>query len=284
MIDLHTHTTASDGSLTPKELVALALRHKISVLAVTDHDTMDGIPEAALAAAEAGITFIPGIEIEIEFNPGEFHLLGYGLDSNAPALVSALLELKKAREERNATIASLFASSGIDIDIEKIKTERKSDYIGRPQIAEALVAQKIVKTKQEAFDRFLGKGKPYYLPKECLSFERALKVIQQAGGVAVVAHPYSLFVRKSKLASLMDEWKERGVQGIEAYHPAAKPGPCRTLELMARERGFAVTAGSDYHNPGKPLCGIGRTSGNVPIKDQFYQELLPLFSSALSAD
>jgi predicted metal-dependent phosphoesterase TrpH len=153
MIDLHTHTKASDGSLTPKELVALALRHKISVLAVTDHDTVDGITEAALAAAEAGIIFIPGIEIEIEFNPGEFHLLGYGLDIKAPALTAALQELKKAREERNATIASLFTSSGIGIDIEKIKTERKSSYIGRPQIAEALVAQKIVKTKQEAFDR-----------------------------------------------------------------------------------------------------------------------------------
>lgn len=283
MIDLHTHTTASDGSSRPQELVALAVRNKLSVLAVTDHDTVDGIAEAAAAAKTAGIILISGIEIEIEFNPGEFHLLGYGLDISAPALLNALQELKMAREERNETIASLFASSGIHIDIEKIKAERKSDYIGRPQIAEALAAQKIVKTKQEAFDRFLGKGKPYYLPKECLPLDRALHVIRQAGGVAVVAHPYSLFVSKSKLAFLMDEWKELGIQGIEAYHPAAKLGQCRILELMARERGFAVTAGSDYHNSQKPLCGIGRTSGNLPIKDEYYQELVSRLSSIPSA-
>lgn len=278
MIDLHTHSTASDGALKPALLVDLAKETGLRALALTDHDTVAGIAEARKRAAERSLVFVAGVEIEIEFDPGEFHLLGLGIDEKNKNLLGGLSLLAEARKDRNERIVELFKSDGIAIDLEEISRIAGTERIGRPHLADALLRRKIVRTRQEAFDRFLGKGKPFYLPKDCLPFSVALGLIKAAGGIAVIAHPYSLFVSKTKLATLMDEWKEAGVEGIEAYHPTAKLGQCRILEHMARERGFLVTAGSDFHNREKPLCGIGRTAGGIPVADSFYEEL----SSSLS--
>lgn len=273
MIDLHTHSTASDGSLPPAELVDLAKKTGLKALALTDHDTVAGIGEARRRAAELGLAFVPGVEIEIDFDPGEFHLLGLGIDETCGRLAEALSLLADARTDRNERIVELFRSDGIPIDLEEIAEIAGTGRIGRPHLADALLRRRIVRTRQEAFDRFLGKGKPFYLPKDCLPFAKALDCIRTAGGIAVIAHPYSLFVSKPKLAALMDEWKEAGVEGIEAYHPTAKLGQCRILETMARDRGFLVTAGSDFHSREKPECGLGRTAGGIPIEDSYWEAL-----------
>ncbi|MHB9152732.1 MAG: PHP domain-containing protein [Spirochaetales bacterium] len=273
MIDLHTHSTASDGTFSPSELVAHAKKQGLRALALTDHDTIAGVAEARSSASALSLSFVAGVEIEIEFDPGEFHLLGLGIDEKNGRLLDALSLLSEARSDRNRRIVELFKSDGITIDLDEIARIAGTERIGRPHLADALLSRKIVRSKQEAFDRFLGKGKPFYLPKDCLSFAKALSLIRAAGGIAVVAHPYSLFVSKPRLAALMDEWKEAGVEGIEAYHPAAKLGQCRILERMARERGFLVTAGSDFHSKEKPECGIGKTAGGIPIADTFYEEL-----------
>ena len=273
MIDLHSHSSASDGSLSPSSLVALAARTGLKALALTDHDTVSGLAEARASAAGAGIVFVGGVEIEIEFDPGEFHLLGLGIDENCGRLLEAMAGLAEARSRRNASIIDLLKSEGLKVDLEEMTREAGTGSLGRPHIAEALLKSKIVRTKQEAFDRFLGKGRPFYMPKDCLSLAQALELIRASGGVAVAAHPYSLFLGKSRLGSVMDSWKEAGVKGIEAYHPAAKLGQCRILETMARERGFFVTAGSDYHGPDKPAWGLGRTAGGIPIDDSYFGEL-----------
>lgn len=273
MIDLHTHSTASDGALSPTALIDHAKKAGLRALALTDHDTVEGVAEARRRAGEVGIAFVPGVEIEIEFDPGEFHLLGLGIDEGRADIQEALAELAQARVDRNRRIVELFKSDGIDLDLDAIEAAAGSNRIGRPHIADELARRKIVRTKQEAFDRFLGKGRPFYLPKDCLALGRALNLIAAAGGIAVVAHPYSLFVSKTKLGGLMDEWKEMGIEGIEAYHPTAKLGQCRILDQMARERGFLVTAGSDFHNLKKPECGIGRTAGALPVADDYYLEL-----------
>jgi len=273
MIDLHTHSSASDGTLSPSELVTLAKKTGLKALALTDHDTVAGIAEARLRAAELSIVLIPGVEIEIEFEPGEFHLLGLGIDDANDPLLNALSVLAEARSDRNTRIVELFRSDGISIDLDEIAEFAGTGRIGRPHLADALIRRKVVRTKQEAFDRFLGKGKPFYLPKDCLSLDRALGLIRNAGGISVIAHPYSLFISKPKLANLMDEWKEAGVEGVEAYHPTAKLGQCRILETMARERGFLITAGSDFHSREKPECGLGKTAGGIPIADSYYEEL-----------
>ncbi|HWP68173.1 MAG TPA: PHP domain-containing protein [Rectinemataceae bacterium] len=273
MIDLHTHSSASDGALSPAELVALAKKTGLKALALTDHDTVAGVAEARLTSAELSIVLIAGVEIEIEFDPGEFHLLGLGIDEKNASLLNALSVLAEARRDRNARIVELFKSDGISLDLEEIAKIAGTERIGRPHLADALLRRKIVRTRQEAFDRFLGKGKPFYLPKDCFPLAEAQSLIKAAGGISVIAHPYSLFVSKSKLANLMDEWKEAGIEGVEAYHPTAKLGQCRILETMARERGFLVTAGSDYHNREKPECGLGKTAGGIPIADSYYEEL-----------
>lgn len=278
MIDLHTHSNRSDGDLSPGELMRAASRLGLKAIALTDHDSVDGIAEAREAAAGLNIVFIPGVEIEIEFNPGEFHLLGLGIDEENADLRGALADLAKTRTERNRRIVDMLRDAGMQIDFDEVARLAGMEHFGRPHLADTLLRKKLVRTKQEAFDRFLAKGRPFYIPKKCLGLPEAVSLIHGSGGVAVVAHPYSLFVNKTKLWGYLDEWKEEGIEGIEAFHPAAKPGPCRLLAKMALERGFVVTAGSDFHGKNKPECGLGRTSGKVPIRDEYYSGLRSVLS------
>lgn len=273
-VDLHTHSSASDGELSPAALIEKARALGLSTVALTDHDTVSGIVEARGAAAQAGIEFISGIEIEIDFEPGEFHLLGYGIDPGSPKLLEATGRLAEARHERNAAILERIAAAGLPLDTAKIAELSRESYVGRPHLADLLVQAHCARSRQDAFDRYLGKGRPFYIKKSCLPLEEALSVIRAAGGVAVVAHPYSLFVSKAMLGRLFSEWKEMGIGGIEAYHPTAKYGQCVILERMARERGMFVTAGSDFHGKARPECGLGRTAGNMPIDRRFRDELV----------
>lgn len=284
MVDLHAHSTASDGSLSPAQLVELAAERGLKALALTDHDTMDGLAEAAAAAsrlaaapasAEGGKAprFIPGIEIEIAFEPGEFHLLGLGIARPGGELARAAARLSLARVERNRRILERARSAGIDMTMEELREAAGGGAAGRPHIAALLVSRKAVRTRQEAFDLYLGKGRPWYEAKDCLELPEAIRLVKESGALAVAAHPLSLFVSWGRLASIMDEWKEIGIDGIEAYHPAAKIGQCRRLERMARERGFLVTAGSDFHGSLRPERKLGRTAGNLEIADSYLDQL-----------
>ncbi len=340
MIDLHSHSTASDGSLRPAELIALARSRGLRALALTDHDTVAGIPEAEAAlagpadrgaaiesnseppaeaasanpsaddAAAVPLRFIRGVEIEIAFEPGEFHLLGLDLgplyctpamaacgisapgalcrspepasapvpvpasiNPGAPALMAALERLGVAREERNRRILGHILDAGIPVTMEELRAAAGGARVGRPHIAQVLVAHHAAKNRQDAFSRFLAKGRPFYEPKDCLGLEEAIELVKGAGGLAVVAHPLSLFVSWTRLNSLMDEWKAIGIDGIEAYHPVAKLGQCRRLERMGRERGFRITAGSDFHGAVRPERRLGKTAGNIEIADSYLEAL-----------
>jgi len=273
VIDLHTHSRASDGSLAPAALVELALSRGLSALALTDHDTISGLPEAEARAAGTALRFIRGVEIEIAFEPGEFHLLGLALERTDGELAAAVEGLGRARESRNARILGNIRGAGIDASMEELRELAGPGGIGRPHIASLLVQRRAVKTRQEAFDRFIGKGKPWYEPKESLELATAIRLIKEAGGLAVAAHPLSLFVSWGRLELIMDEWKEMGIDGIEAYHPTAKISHCRRLDRMARERGFRVTAGSDYHGDLRPDRKLGKTAGNLTIGDEYLAEL-----------
>jgi predicted metal-dependent phosphoesterase TrpH len=273
VIDLHSHSTASDGSLSPAALVALAIERGLSALALTDHDTLAGLPQAEAAAAGTGLRFIRGVEIEIAFEPGEFHLLGLALERTGGELADAIAELAKAREARNARIMARIRAEGIDASMDELRALAGGGAIGRPHIAELLVEKRVVRTKQAAFDRYIGKGRPWYEPKGTLELGEALRLVKGAGGRAIVAHPLSLFVSWGRLEELMDEWKELGVDGIEAYHPTAKISHCRRLDRMARARGLRVTAGSDFHGALRPDRKLGRTAGNLVIGDEYLAEL-----------
>lgn len=274
IVDLHTHSSASDGELSPSALITEARRLGLASIALTDHDTVAGIAEARRAASGAGIEFIPGIEIEIDFEPGEFHLLGYGIDETSPPLLEAVSKLARARHERNQAILERIAKAGLPLDIPAVEAISQVSYIGRPHLADLLVKARCVHTRQEAFDRWLGKGKPFYIRKSCLPLGDAIAVIRSAGGIPVLAHPYSLFVSKPMLGRLLSQWKDMGIEGLEAYHPTAKYGQCTILERMAGERGMFVTAGSDFHGRKRPECGLGRTAGGIAIDSRFRDNII----------
>jgi predicted metal-dependent phosphoesterase TrpH len=275
MIDLHSHSTASDGSYSPSALVGLALERGLSALALTDHDSVSGLPEAEAAASGGALRIIRGVEIEIAFGPGEFHLLGLRLERLGGELGDVLQRLFLAREERNRRILDKMRDAGFAATMDDLKAVAGEGSAGRPHIAALLVERKAVRTRQEAFDKYLAKGRPFYEAKDCLELDEAIRIIREAGGLAVVAHPLSLFVSWGRLGSLMDEWKELRIDGIEAYHPTAKVSHCRRMEKMARERGFRVTAGSDFHGAIRPERKLGRTAGNLVIGDEYLDEIGP---------
>ena len=289
MIDLHTHSTASDGELSPADLVAAAKESGVSILALTDHDTFSGLDEAADAAQNAEIIFVPGIELNVAWQSGEFHLLGLGLKSICEELEEITRQLQGGRKSRNQKILQKMAEAGHDVSYEEFVSlsggEGREDTLGRPHLASYFVKKNIVRKAQAAFDRFLGKSAPFYIERQGSDLDEAIFAIKKSGGVPVIAHPLSLYVSWGKIADILREIKSRGVQGLEAWHPGAREADCRRLERLARELGFFVTAGSDFH--GKSVRAdrrLGITAGNIHSPERYYyDELLPALESATAS-
>jgi len=269
MIDLHTHSTASDGALSPGALAAKAAEGGLSAFALTDHDSIAGLPEAEAAATGLGLRFIRGIEIEIAFEPGEFHLLGLDLGPRCEELAAVADRLAASREDRNHAVVELLRSDGVDLRYEELRELAGPGMIGRPHIAELLVRKRVVKRKQEAFDKYLAKGRPYYVRKACVELEAAIRVVHEAGGLAFVAHPMSLFASWKRLRALFEEWKALGIDGVEAWHPTARLVDCERLDAMGREFGFRISAGSDFHGDVRPDRRLGYTAGQRRIADEY---------------
>ena len=283
MVDLHVHSTASDGEKSPSDLILLAKESGVGVLALTDHDCVDGIKEASLAAKKAGIVFVPGIELNIQWPTGEFHLLGLGLKRVSASMKALLLKLQNNRVERNKKIFLALQNQGLDASYDEFLKEQPAQTpessLGRPHIAAYLVQKRAVRTRQKAFDKYLAKGAPCFVDFEGAELEEGVKAVLDSGGLPVMAHPLSIYVGWSKIKGVLEGIKERGVLGLEAWHPGAKENDCRRLEALARELGFFVTAGSDYHGPNvRGDRKLGKTAGGYKIDDRFYyQELLPRF-------
>ena len=277
MIDLHTHSRASDGSYSPSDLVYHAASEGISVLALTDHDSLAGNDEAARAAASAGIRFIAGIELDIEWKPGECHLLGLGLKNIHADLVQLLERLQADRLERNVGIIEKMRAGGIDIDLERVMAIAGGGTLGRPHFAQFLVETKVVRNRQQAFDRYLAKDRPYYLDRKGIPLDEGIAAIRASGGFPILAHPLSLYVSWGALPAVIEDFRNRGIVGLEAWHPAARIVECERLEALAKSLGLFVTAGSDFHGAARPDRKIGKTAGRRPIDDRFFYEgLAPL--------
>lgn len=275
MIDLHTHSSASDGSDSPSALVDLAADRGLTALALTDHDTIEGIAEGGARAEARGIRFIPGVEIEIAWEPGEFHLLGLGIHRPTEEFAEALKELGRHRRDRNFGILERMRELGVEAEYQDLLDIAGGPVVGRPHFATLLVERKIVKNREQAFSRYLAKGRPFYAPKGALEFGRALALIKASGGVAVLAHPLSLFVSWGRLPGLVAELKEQGLDGLEAWHPIARVGACARLEELGRSLGMLVTAGSDFHGSSRPERKLGVTAGGKKIEES-YGEGIPL--------
>ena len=274
MIDLHVHTTASDGQYTPSQIIQMASEKNISTLAITDHDTVAGLEEGANAAKEHNITFVPGTELNINFPTGEFHLLGLGFKKIAPSLEELLATLVKNREIRNVQIIEKMREAGVDITLEEMYADFPDTVLGRPHFAAELVKKKVVKTRQQAFDRYLAKGRPWYVARVGSNLDEAIIAIKESGGVPVIAHPMSLYLSWGKLPDALQNFYERGVMGLEAFHPGARVTECLRLEELAQKIGFFVTAGSDFH--GEKIRAdrkLGHTCGGRKIEDAVWDKI-----------
>lgn len=279
MIDLHSHSTASDGIFSPKEAAEYAIQKNLKVWALTDHDTTDGLCEAGRTCAESGkeIIFIPGIEINVRWPTGEFHLLGLALRKNSDELKDLVADLTEDRRNRNLEIVKKMNDDGIEITLEEIEKMFTTKQIGRPHFATYLMKIGKVRERQEAFDRFLGKGRPYHVNHNGADLDVAVEAIVSAGGVPVIAHPLSLYVSWGKMDETLEKIRKHGVRGLEAWHPAARINEAYKLEQLAKKLGMFVTAGSDFHGVGvRSDRHLGKTSGDRKIDDRFYfEELLP---------
>lgn len=255
-IDLHTHTNASDGLLAPAELVRAARAAGLSALGIADHDTVNGIEEA-LGAAVEGITLVPGVEINAYHGDFEYHILGYFVDHRDADLARALGELREARVRRMHLIVSKLGDLGMEVSPGEILAVSGDASVGRPHIARVMLDKGFVSSMREAFDRFIGEGKPAYAPRSKLTPLEAIGVIKAAGGLAVLAHP-GLF-GGDELIPRLAAW---GIVGIEVYTPDHTGAQIARYRGFARELGLICTGGSDFHGwngPSGNTLGVART-------------------------
>jgi predicted metal-dependent phosphoesterase TrpH len=264
--DLHTHTTASDGALTPAELVRLALERGLEVLAVTDHDTVAGVAPAIEAAAGTGLRVLPGVELSALYSGGGLHLLGYGFDPAAGGLDVRLRALTMGREERARAILHLLAELGVPLSWDRVAALARG-AVGRPHIARALVMAGYARDVSDAFTRFIGEGRPAYLPSGRLSVAEAISLVREAGGEVALAHPL-LPARPLDLDRLLPELRDAGLTGIEVYHSDHDAAATARLRRLADSQGLWWTGGSDFHGPSKPDAQLGAVPVPPEVLDQ----------------
>jgi 3',5'-nucleoside bisphosphate phosphatase len=276
MIDLHTHTTASDGRLSPRQLIAHAVEVGLCAVAITDHDTVDGIAQAREYAREIGMPFVPGIEISAEYTAtGTMHILGYFIDETTDSFSDALTFLKRARKNRNPQIIERLNHYGVDVTMEDVRREAGSDQIGRPHFARAIVRKGFASSIPEAFERFVKKGAPCYVNKERFSPERAIELIRKAGGIPVLAHPKTLNIDFSReLPKLLARLQETGLLGLEAYYYSHSKSEEEYFLRLVRKSAILATGGSDFHGDNKPKVALGKGNGKLLVPRRAYELLI----------
>ncbi len=270
-VDLHTHSTASDGTYAPSDVVKLAKENGLSALALTDHDTIAGIAEAAATALEIGIDFIPGIEISAEFpSPGTLHILGYGVDPDNQNLRDLTTTLIAGRDDRNPKIVNKLNELGFAITMDEVDAEAGGVVIGRPHIAAVMLKKQYVKSIKEAFDKYLAQGAAAYFDKERLTPRRAIEYIHSSGGVAVLAHPIQLrTTNDAQLDRTIKDLIDLGLDGIEVYHSDHREEQVRRYRELARQYDILQTGGSDFHGRNKPAISLGRAGEHRVPREMF---------------
>ena len=272
MIDLHSHSTMSDGTDTPADVVRLAGAAGLSALALTDHDTLDHLAEARAAAEERGLRLVPGCEVSCELGgraPGSMHLLVFFVDDGPGELQERLSELQVARNERNVQIVEALNGHGVAITIEAVHAQAGPGSVGRPHIARVLMESGYVGSIQEAFDVWLGKGQPAYFERDRLGPEEAIALTHRSGGVCAVAHPGSLDLADGALDEFVRELAGAGLDGLECEYGAYLPEERVPFHELARRQGLAPTGGSDYHGDNKPGLSVGVGRGDLRVPDEY---------------
>lgn len=265
IIDLHTHTTESDGSFSPEELIAEAKRVGLSAIAITDHDTITGIKKAQFAADNHDLELIPGIELSTDYNGTEVHIVGLYIDVENEYFLSKLAEFKNCRENRNELIVKNLQKEGFDITMEALTAENPDCVITRANIARFLYEHGMIPSIQTAFEKYIGDHCKCFVNRFKITPMDAVKLIKEAGGTAILAHPLLYHLSDSTLQTLVEELKDAGLDGIEAIYCTYTPAEERQMKQFARANGLLISGGSDFHGTTKPKLNLGTGYGKLHI-------------------
>ncbi|HOM02771.1 MAG TPA: PHP domain-containing protein [Acetivibrio sp.] len=271
-IDMHTHSVASDGSMRPSELVRHAKESGLSAVALTDHDTVDGIKEALEEGERLGFEVVPGVEISLDFDT-EMHMLGYFFGESYLNIEPVLKRLRENREKRNPKIVENLSRMGFDITIDEVIAEAQGRVVARPHIASVMVKKGYVKSVAEAFEKYLANGKPAYVKRETFTPEEGIKAIRDAGGIPVLAHPIYLGLSIEGLDGLLTRLVTAGLKGIEAYYVDNTADDTGNLLRLAIKHNIVPTGGSDFHGRFKPDISIGKGRGNLRVPYEVLERL-----------
>jgi len=274
-VDMHCHSTASDGTLAPAKVVALAMANGLSALSLTDHDTIAGVEPAGTEAARLGLDFLPGIEISAQFpHPGTLHLLGYGVDPQSACLTEMTRTLRAGRDDRNPRIVARLKELGVDITMDEVEHQAGGEVIGRPHIAAILLRKGYVTSIKQAFDKYLAPGGLAYFDKERLEPARAIGMILESGGLPVLAHPVQLATQNdAELERIVKDLMDLGLAGLEVIHSDHTPELVAKYGAMADRMHLLKTGGSDFHGDNKSGIVLGR-AGTRGIPRAYYDTLL----------
>jgi predicted metal-dependent phosphoesterase TrpH len=272
-IDLHLHTTHSDGSFSTRDVMAFAKQAGLTALAITDHDIVEGIAEATAIGAELGIEVVPGVEISSRLGESELHILGYFLNWTDPLLAHRLSTLRDSRHTRNPKIVQRLNELGIPITYEEVRALAGTESVGRPHIARLLMEKKFVTSAKEAFDRYLANGRPAFVDRELPEPAEAVRWIREAGGVPVLAHPTWVRTSADGLRTLVRELKVAGLGGIEVHYSTHTPSQTTEYLELAKQCDLLVTGGSDFHGVTKPDIEVGIGRGQLKVSEKLLDPL-----------
>lgn len=273
LIDLHTHSTESDGTLTPEELMKHAKERGLSAIALTDHDAISGINKARPVADALGLDFVPGVELSTDYQGQEVHILGYYIDTEQPDFLKQLKEFVDTREKRNEKMAALLKQEGFDITIDTLTAENPDSVITRAHFARYLVEHGFVKDRETVFAKYLGDGCKCYVPREKITPFEAIRLIQLGGGLAFFAHPVLCHMNHDRLRFFIKSLKEAGLSGLEAIYSMNAPGDERNLMRLAEEFDLLISGGSDFHGANKPQIQLGTGKGNLRIPYEILERI-----------
>lgn len=277
-IDLHTHSTCSDGILTPTALLDLAARRRLAVIALTDHDTVAGVDDAICRGKSNGVEVVSGIEVSSRLDDFSLHILGYGINHNQQEFLSFLARLQQDRQNRNQAIIGRFQELGIPLHMAELEA-MAGDQIGRPHFARLLVTKGFCRDSQEAFVRYLRRGCPAFAEHARPPADEVIHRIRKAGGVAMLAHPACTDPSLEKIPALVARLKEQGLAGVEAFYPTHSNKVCLALQKIAAECGLLVCGGTDFHGDNHSSVPLGGNAKSVRVPLQIWEKIKEILTA-----